>query len=108
MQQLPVAVIGAGPVGLAAAAHLIERGETPLVLEAGNAIGHAVRQWAHVRMFSPWRFNVDAAAARLLAAAGWRPPEPERSPPAAIWCLAPSSRWPTCRPCVTKSSSVRA
>ena len=80
MQQLPVAVIGAGPVGLAAAAHLIERGETPLVLEAGNAIGHAVRQWAHVRMFSPWRFNVDAAAARLLAAAGWRPPEPESIP----------------------------
>ncbi|MFD3843656.1 FAD-dependent oxidoreductase, partial [Streptomyces sp. NPDC058642] len=33
--QLPVVVIGAGPVGLAAAAHLVERGLDPLVLEAG-------------------------------------------------------------------------
>lgn len=73
---LPVAVIGAGPVGLAAAAHLLERGETPLVLEAGKAVGHGVRQWAHVRMFSPWRFDLDAAAVRLLEAAGWqRPPD---------------------------------
>jgi cation diffusion facilitator CzcD-associated flavoprotein CzcO len=31
--QLPVAIIGAGPVGLAAAAHLLSRGETPLVRE---------------------------------------------------------------------------
>src|SRR5690606_32255491 len=36
---LPVAIIGAGPVGLAAAAHLVQAGETPLVLEAGAAIG---------------------------------------------------------------------
>ena len=28
--QLPVAVLGGGPIGLAAAAHLLERGETPL------------------------------------------------------------------------------
>ncbi|WP_210212800.1 FAD-dependent oxidoreductase, partial [Mesorhizobium sp. M7A.F.Ca.ET.027.03.2.1] len=36
MANLPVAVIGAGPVGLAAAAHLVERGITPLVLERGE------------------------------------------------------------------------
>jgi thioredoxin reductase len=72
---LPVAVIGAGPVGLAAAAHLVARGETPLVLEAGDAIGHSVRQWAHVRMFSPWEYTVDRAAVTLLEEAGWqRPP----------------------------------
>ncbi|MEV7891797.1 FAD-dependent oxidoreductase, partial [Streptomyces sp. NPDC088357] len=41
--QLPVVVIGAGPVGLAAAAHLVERGLDPLVLEAGPAAGSAVR-----------------------------------------------------------------
>lgn len=35
MNTLPVVVIGAGPVGLAAAAHLLERGLEPLVLEAG-------------------------------------------------------------------------
>ena len=46
-----VAVIGAGPVGLAAAAHVLERGMTPIVLEAGADIGHAVRQWQHVQLF---------------------------------------------------------
>jgi cation diffusion facilitator CzcD-associated flavoprotein CzcO len=51
---LPVAIIGAGPIGLAAAAQLIRRGETPLVLEAGDAVGHSMRQWGHVAMFSPW------------------------------------------------------
>jgi NADPH-dependent 2,4-dienoyl-CoA reductase/sulfur reductase-like enzyme len=61
-----VAVIGAGPVGLAAAAHLLERGLEPVVLEAGPTIGHAVRAWSHVRLFSPWEYAVDTAAARLL------------------------------------------
>jgi thioredoxin reductase len=71
---LPIAIIGAGPIGLAAAAHVIERGETPIVFEAGNAIGSSVREWAHVDMFSPWEFNVDATAARLLGASGWLHP----------------------------------
>ena len=62
-----VAVIGAGPVGLAAAAHVLERGMTPIVLEAGADIGHAVRQWQHVQLFSPWEYNIDGAAQRLLA-----------------------------------------
>jgi cation diffusion facilitator CzcD-associated flavoprotein CzcO len=35
---LPVVVIGAGPVGLAAAAHLLDRGLEPLVLEAGPQV----------------------------------------------------------------------
>ncbi len=75
-----IAIIGAGPVGLAAAAHAIERGLTPLILERGPAIGHAVRQWAHVPMFSPWAFNIDAAAGRLLAATGWNRPAPNAYP----------------------------
>ncbi|MCF4164125.1 FAD-dependent oxidoreductase [Zavarzinia compransoris] len=78
--ELPVAVIGAGPVGLAAASHLVERGLTPLVFEAGPAVGHAVRDWGHVRLFSPWRFNVDGAARRLLAAAGWHAPDADGVP----------------------------
>ena len=73
-QTLPVAVIGAGPVGLAAAAHLIERGETPIVFEAGSAIGANIRNWGHVRMFSPWEFTVDGASVRLLEANGWQMP----------------------------------
>ncbi|ABE65017.1 putative secreted protein (plasmid) [Nitrobacter hamburgensis X14] len=75
-----VAVIGGGPVGLAAAAHLMERGMTPIVLEAGEQAAHAVRQWRHVQLFSPWKYNIDGAAARLLAATGWNSPDPEAYP----------------------------
>jgi 2-polyprenyl-6-methoxyphenol hydroxylase-like FAD-dependent oxidoreductase len=63
---LPVVVIGAGPVGLAAAAHLLERGLEPLVLERGDDVATNVADWAHVRVFSPWSFNRDDAAVRLL------------------------------------------
>jgi cation diffusion facilitator CzcD-associated flavoprotein CzcO len=62
---LPVAVIGAGPVGLAAAAHVVSRGMVPIVFEAGSSAGAGIRRWGHVRLFSPWKFNVDKAAAAL-------------------------------------------
>lgn len=75
MSELPVAVIGAGPQGLAAAAHLLERGLEPLVLEAGDGPASAVREWGHVRLFSPWPELVDKAAARLLEPTGWAAPE---------------------------------
>src|ERR1700751_5024537 len=76
-----VAIIGAGPVGLAAAAHVMERGMTPIVLEAGPEAGNSVRQWQHVQLFSPWEYNVDKAAARLLAPTGWNSPDPQIYPP---------------------------
>ena len=75
-----VAIVGAGPVGLAAAAHALERGLRPVVLEAGAAVGHAVRQWSHVRMFSPWRYSIDRAAEGLLREGGWNAPDPDRYP----------------------------
>jgi cation diffusion facilitator CzcD-associated flavoprotein CzcO len=61
---LPVVVIGSGPVGLAAAAHLLERGLEPLVLEAGSQVGANVAQWRHVRLFSPWCLALDPASVR--------------------------------------------
>ena len=75
-----VAIIGAGPTGLAAAAHALERGLKPIVLEAGDSAGHAVRQWSHVRMFSPWTYNVDKASEKLLQETGWNSPDPDQYP----------------------------
>jgi glycine/D-amino acid oxidase-like deaminating enzyme len=67
LDDLRVVVIGAGPVGLAAAAHLAERRIAFTVLEAGERPAAAVRRWGHVRLFSPWRFNIDAAGDRASA-----------------------------------------
>lgn len=80
---LPVAVIGAGPVGLAAAAHLIERGETPLIFEAGSTVGASMLAWGHVRVFTPWRYVTDKAARALLEPTGWQHPDPEHYPTGA-------------------------
>ncbi|WP_141732850.1 FAD-dependent oxidoreductase [Oligoflexus tunisiensis] len=71
----PIAVIGAGPVGLAAAAHLLARGLTPIVFEAGSSAGASILKWGHVRIFSPWLYNIDAEARRLLQAEGWQEPD---------------------------------
>lgn len=78
--RLPVAIIGAGPVGLAAAAHLLERGIEPLVLEQGKEVGHSILKWGHVRLFSPWRYNIDQASRRLLAEREWQEPCPDEFP----------------------------
>jgi thioredoxin reductase len=77
---LPVAIIGAGPVGLAAAANLVERGIDFVVLEAGDDVASSVRSWGHTRLFSPWKHVVDPASRRLLEEHGWRLPDPERAP----------------------------
>lgn len=72
--ELPVAVLGAGPVGLAAAAKLIERSIPFVLLEAGERVGANLADYGHVRLFSPWQYNVDHAVARLLAPNGWQAP----------------------------------
>ncbi|MGW3662030.1 NAD(P)-binding domain-containing protein [Streptomyces sp. NPDC005141] len=82
---LPVVVIGAGPIGLAAAAHLVARGIEPLVLEAGPSAGSAVREWSHVRLFSPWGEVVDSAAEKLLAPTGWVRPDGATCPTGGDW-----------------------
>ncbi|MBD7958603.1 FAD-dependent oxidoreductase [Microbacterium sp. Sa4CUA7] len=77
---LPVAIIGAGPIGLAAAANLAERGIDFVVYEAGDQVADSMRSWGHTRMFSPWRHLVDPASRRLLEAEGWELPSPDRAP----------------------------
>lgn len=80
---LPVVIIGAGPIGLAAAANLVERGIDFVIFEAGDQVAASVRAWGHTRLFSPWKHLVDPASARLLEARGWRLPDPERAPSGA-------------------------
>ncbi|MCY4044889.1 MAG: NAD(P)-binding domain-containing protein [Cellvibrionales bacterium] len=75
-----VVVIGAGPVGIAAAAHLIERGQTPIVLEKGHTVGSAMLEWGHVQLFSPWKYATDKAVIKLLEKQGWQHPDKEQLP----------------------------
>lgn len=80
----PVVIIGAGPQGLAAAAHLLERGLEPLVLESGDGPASAVAEWGQVRLFSQWSELTDSASRRLLEPTGWTVPE-EGYPTGAQW-----------------------
>ncbi|WP_020501799.1 MULTISPECIES: FAD-dependent oxidoreductase [Pseudonocardiaceae] len=85
MNESPVVVVGAGPVGLAAAAELAERGVEPLVLERADRAGAAVAQWHHVRLFSRWAELIDPAARRLLEATGWQAPDEGSYPTGREW-----------------------
>lgn len=74
LKALPVVIIGGGPIGLASAVHLLERGLEPLIVERGPSAGDAIKNWHHVSMFSSWEFNVDPAARALLDWHGWDAP----------------------------------
>jgi thioredoxin reductase len=75
MKTLPVAVIGAGPIGLAAAAHLYLRDIPFMLLESGPTVSSNILSWQHIRVFSPWKYNIDKAARQLLNASGWKSPD---------------------------------
>lgn len=84
--QLPVIIIGAGPIGLAAAANAVERGMDFIVVEAGADAGAAVGDWGHVRLFSSWLELIDPAARRLLEDTGnWSAPDDAAYPTGAEW-----------------------
>jgi thioredoxin reductase len=80
LKSLPVAVIGAGPVGLAAAAHLEVRGIPFILFEAGSTVASAILSWNHIRVFSPWKYNIDKAARQLLSKTNWQSPDDEGLP----------------------------
>lgn len=109
IEKLPVAVIGAGPVGLAAAVHLIAQGIPVKVYEAGNAVASNLRDWGHVRVFTSWRYCVDQAARDLLEAHGWRMAEPEAFPTAddlVADYLEPLAKLPQLSPSIETGARV--
>lgn len=65
-----IAVLGAGPVGLEAALAAVEAGHSVSVYEAGPRPAANVRDWGHVRLFSPWSMNVSPRMRRGLEALG--------------------------------------
>lgn len=77
---LPVAIIGAGPVGLAAAAQLASRRQPFILFEKGNEVGANIRSWGHVTLFSPWKYNMDSTAKELLQTTDWVEPNGELIP----------------------------
>lgn len=106
---LPVAVIGGGPVGLAALAHLLDRDVPAVLLEAAAQVGEHFRQYGPVRLFSPWKFNVDAAMRRRLLQAGWSAPPDEGLPLAseiATELLVPFAQLPEVAPHVKLAHRV--
>jgi hypothetical protein len=106
---LPVAVIGGGPVGLAALAHLLDRNVPAVLLEAAAQVGEHFRQYGPVRLFSPWKFNVDAAMRRRLLQAGWSAPPDEGLPLAseiATQLLVPFAELPQVAPHVKLAHRV--
>lgn len=108
---LPVAIIGAGPIGLSTAANLIERGLTPLIFEKGNSVGAAIRQWGHIRLFSSWEHNIDPASRRLLEPTGWAEPRLTSLPYGAELVdqyLAPLSEIPAINAALHTNSTVTA
>ncbi|WP_420601759.1 NAD(P)-binding domain-containing protein [Flagellimonas sp.] len=77
---LPIAIIGAGPIGLAAAAHLTKRKMPFILFEAGSSVGRNFQSWGHVRVFSPWKYNIDSTAEELLSETDWISPDKEHLP----------------------------
>ncbi|SEK57247.1 Pyridine nucleotide-disulphide oxidoreductase [Bosea lupini] len=111
MLELPIAVIGAGPVGLAAAANLVARGLPVKVYEAGAAAGASVSDWGHVRLFSPWAYNVDPAGRALLEKAGWQAPDEAAYPTGSDLVsayLAPLSQTPELAPVIEYGARIKA
>jgi thioredoxin reductase len=110
-ETLPVAVVGAGPIGLATAAHLLARGLPVKVYEAGATVGASVREWGHVRLFSPWGYNIDPAAKALLGRHGWQEPPVDDFPTGAELVdsyLTPLARTPELAAVVETGARVTA
>ena len=80
MSHPTIAILGAGPIGLEAAAAAAEVGLDFILYEMSDQVAGNVRSWGHVRLFTPWSLNVSPRMRRLLAAGGGGPPDGEECP----------------------------
>jgi thioredoxin reductase len=109
IKSLPVAIIGAGPVGLAAAAHLQIRNQPFLIFESGRTVASNILSWKHIRVFSPWRYNIDNAARQLLMQSGWQNPDDDHLPTGEDLFkvyLKPLSELPSIKPFIYLEAKV--
>ena len=60
-----IAVLGAGPIGLEAAAHAAHLGHSVTVYDRGD-VAEAVGQWGHVRLFTPFGMNATQLGLDLI------------------------------------------
>lgn len=106
-----IAVLGAGPVGLAAAAELTLRGLPFRIYERAGHPAASVADWRHVRLFSPMGLNVAPAARHLLDRAGVALPDDEFLPTGASLIddyLAPLAALPAIARHLTLDATVEA
>lgn len=76
-------ILGAGPTGLEAALAAAEAGYPFTVYEAASEVAGHMREWGHVRLFTPWSMNVSERMRRHLQAADIEVPGGEACPTGA-------------------------
>ena len=111
LKSLPVAIIGAGPVGLAAAAHLKVRNQPFILFEVGDSVASNILSWKHIRVFSPWKYNIDKAAQQLLSETKWQRPSDNGLPTGEElynFYFKPLSELPSIKPHIHLGSKVLA
>lgn len=106
---LPVAIIGGGPAGLAAAAHLVQYQQPFVLFESGPTLGTHFLEYGHVRLFSTWRYNIDAASKKLFEQHGLALPNSDGLPTGkeiAELYLQPLGKLPELAPSIHLNSRV--
>jgi len=92
-----LAVLGAGPLGLEATLYARYLGYDVDLFEQADVVAANVRQWSHVRMFSPFAMNHSSLGLAAIAAQdeSYQPPEPDELLTGGEWIeryLEPLSR----------------